>query len=237
MIDPVLPKPIMLITGTSRGIGEYLANYYVGKGFHVIGCSRSEASISLPDYTHYILDVADEQQVIKIFREIKNKFGHLKVLINNAGISSYNHSMLTSISTVRKVFETNVVGTFLFSREAAKLMKKSPGGRIINISSVSVPMKLQGEAVYVASKAAINAFTEILSREFSDFGITVNAVGPTPIMTNIINDIPKEKIARLVEMIPLKKMGEFSDVTNVIDFFIKPESHFVNGQILYLGGI
>jgi 3-oxoacyl-[acyl-carrier protein] reductase len=237
MTDSDQIKPVMLITGTSKGIGNYLANYYLNKGFFVIGCSRGESDISLPNYRHYCLDVVDESQVNTLFRDLKKDFGRLNVLINNAGIASYNHSLLTSIPSVKRIFDTNVIGMFLFCREAAKLMKKNSSGRIINISTVLVPLKLEGEAIYAATKASVNTLTEILSREFVDFGITVNAVGPTPIMTDLIKDLPEEKIKKLLARIPMRRLGVFEDVVNVINFFIQPESNFISGQIIYLGGV
>jgi 3-oxoacyl-[acyl-carrier protein] reductase len=157
--------------------------------------------------------------------------------VNNAGIASYNHSLLTNISTVKKIFDTNVVGMFLFCREAAKLMNRNKFGRIVNISTVLVPMKLQGEAIYVASKASVNSLTEILAKEFQPFNITINAVGPTPIMTNLIKNLPEDKINNLVDKIPLGRLGKFEDVVNVVDFFISPQSSFISGQIVYLGGV
>lgn len=230
-------KQIILITGTSRGIGHYISNYYIKEGYFVIGCSRGESTIKSKNYMHYCLDVSDESEVIKLFRDIKKTFGRLDILVNNAGIASYNHSILTNISTVKKIFDTNVVGMFLFCREAAKLMNRNKFGRIVNISTVLVPMKLEGEAIYVASKASVNSLTEILAKEFQPFNITINAVGPTPIMTNLIKNLPEDKINNLVDKIPLGRLGEFKDVINVVDFFISPKSSFISGQIVYLGGV
>jgi len=227
----------MIITGTSNGIGKFLAKHYLQKGYIVIGCSRGECDIEADFYRHYYLDIADETKVNSLFRDIKKDFGRLDVLINNAGIASYNHSILTSVSTVKRIFETNVFGMFLFCRESVKIMNKNNFGRIINVSTVLVPMKLEGEAVYAASKASINTLTEILAKEFYPFGVTVNAVGPTPIMTNLIKNLPENKIQDLIAKIPLGRLGVFEDVVNVVDFFIKPESNFISGQIVYLGGV
>jgi 3-oxoacyl-[acyl-carrier protein] reductase len=229
-------KRVMLITGSRKGIGRYLAEYYIEKGYFVIGCSRSETDLMIENYKHYCLDVSDEIQVKKLFTDINKFFGRLDVLINNAGIASMNHSLLTNALTVKNIFDTNLIGTFLFSREAAKMMKKTKGGRIVNFSTVAVRLKLEGEAIYAASKAAINTLTEVLSVEFSDFGITINAIGPTPVMTDLIKNIPNDKMKKLINRLPLKRLGEFDDVANVIDFFIKPESNFITGQIIYLGG-
>src|SRR3972149_3196382 len=116
--------PVTLITGTSRGIGRYLAEHYLQLGHAVIGCSRREAHWEKEGYTHYTLDISSEMAVKRLFAEIRRGHGRLDHLINNAGIASMNHSPVTPLSTVHDILSTNVVGTFLFCREAAKPMKK-----------------------------------------------------------------------------------------------------------------
>jgi len=230
-------KPVMIITGTRKGIGKYLAEYYANKEFQVIGCSRGHIDFELDNYLHFSLDVSEEFPVKKMFSEIRKKYGQLDILINNAGIASMNHSLLTPISTARKILDTNVIGTFIFSREAAKLMKKNHFGRIINFSTFAVPFKLEGEAIYAASKAAIITLTEILAREYADFGITVNAVAPPAVQTDLIRGVPKEKMQILLKRQAISRYGDPKEVCNVIDFFIKPENEMVTGQIINLGGV
>lgn len=232
-----MDAPITLITGTRKGIGKFLAEYYVGKGHRVIGCSRIEPDWSLEGYRHYVTDVSDEPTVRQVFANVRQEYGRLDNLINNAGIASMNHSLLTPVHTVRNILDTNVVGTFLFCREAAKLMRKAQYGRIVNFATVAVPLKLSGEAIYAASKAAIVSLTEVLSYELADMGITVNAVGPTPVETDLIRSVPQRKIAALLNQQAIHRLGEFHDIANVIDFFISPASSFVTGQVVYLGGI
>lgn len=232
-----MASPVTLITGTRKGIGRSLAERYVGLGHAVIGCSRSEPEWTLDGYTHHIADVSDEKAARKIVSSIRKAHGRLDILINNAGIAMMNHSLLTPASAVRDVFETNLLGTFVFCREAAKLMKKNSFGRIVNFSTVAVPLHLEGEAAYVASKAAVVSLTQVLAREFAEYGITVNAVGPTPVQTDLIGAVPAEKIDALLARQAISRLGTLDDVANVVDFFIRPESGFITGQVLYLGGV
>jgi 3-oxoacyl-[acyl-carrier protein] reductase len=230
-------QTVILITGTSKGIGRYLAEYYAGQGYRIIGCSRSPVEYELEGYEHHCLDVADEAKVVEMFADIRSRTGRLDVMINNAGIASMNHILLTPVKSIQQIMTTNVVAAFLFCREAAKLMKTRKTGRIVNFATVATPLKLEGEAAYAASKAAVESMTEILARELADFGITVNAVGPTPIRTDLIRGVPEEKLERLVDRQAIRRFGEMRDVSNVIDFFIKPESDFITGQVVYLGGV
>lgn len=230
-------KKSILITGTSKGIGKYLVEYYIDRGYIVIGCSRSEIDYNFDNYFHYLLDVADEKKVKFMFSDIKKKVGKIDILINNAGIASMNHILLTPMKTLQNIYNTNVFGTYLFLREAAKIMMKSKWGRIINFATVATPLKLEGEAIYASSKAAVKSLTEVASRELAEFNITVNAIGPTPIETDLIKSVPKDKMDALINRQAIKRLGEFRDVSNVIDFLIKEESDFITGQTIYLGGV
>jgi len=230
-------KKVMLITGTRKGIGKYLAEYYLQKGYLVIGCSRGESDMNDENYKHYCLDVADEIQVKKLFAVIRKDYGRLDVLLNNAGIASMNHSLLTPVSMVRKILETNVVGNFIFSRESAKVMKIHKFGRIVNFVTFAIPLKLEGEAIYAASKAAVITLTEILSREYSPFNITVNAVAPPAVKTDLIRGVDDEKMDKLLKRQSIHRFGTPKEVCTVIDFFIQPENEMVNGQVIYMGGV
>ena len=230
-------QQVMIITGTRKGIGKYLAEYYVKQGFQVIGCSRERVDFKLHNYKHFCLDVSDEVKVRQMFFEIRKKYKRLDILINNAGIAAMNHVLLTPLETVRKVFSTNFIGTFLLCREAAKLMKNNRYGRIVNFATVAVPLKLKGEAAYSSSKASVINLTQVLAKELAEYNITVNIVGPTPVKTDLIGSVPKEKINDLINSQAIQRFGEFRDIANVIDFYIKPESDFVTGQVIYLGGV
>jgi len=227
----------ILITGTRKGIGLHLAEYYLNKNYNVIGCSRRESSLTHPNYIHILCDVSNEKQVRKVVSQGKKKFGKINILINNAGIASLNHSILTPGSLVDKVFKTNYAGSFYFSRECAKHMMKAKKGRIVNFTSIAVPLNLEGEMVYASSKAAVEKMTKIMAKELASFNITVNALGPSPIYTDLIKVIPKDKLNELIEQQAIKRLGEYSDIENVMDFFIDDKSEFITGQIIYLGGL
>lgn len=227
----------ILITGSRKGIGRFLTEHFLSLGDTVVGCSRTDTNLKHNNYKHFCLDVSDEKAVKKMTSSVRKLLGHVDVLINNAGMASMNHYLLTPKSTVEKLFNTNVMGTFLFSREMAKLMSKKKEGRIINFSTVAVPLNLEGEAVYSASKSAVVSLTKILAKEVGSLGITVNAIGPTPVLTDLIKAVPKNKIQELLNQQAIGRLGTFEDVLNVIEFFIKPESSFITGQVIYLGGV
>jgi len=236
-VTSVSDERVIMITGTRKGIGRHLAETYAKAGWRVVGCSRRAADFTQENYEHHCLDVSDEAAVVELFRTVRKNHGRLDALVNNAGIASMNSALLTPANQVRDIFSTNVTGTFLFCREAAKLMRSRREGRIVNFTTVAVPLRLEGEAAYVASKAAVLSLTQVLARELAPFGITVNAVGPTPVETDLIRAVPKAKIDALIERQALKRMGSVADVANVVDFFIRPESGFVTGQVIYLGGV
>lgn len=228
---------VMLITGARKGIGRYLAEYYVQRGYVVEGCSRKAPDWTLEGYTHHCVDVTDEVQVRDMLNNIRKRHGRLDITLNNAGIASMNHAMLTPMSVAQKIISTNFLGTFLMCRESAKLMAKHKFGRIVNFSTIAVPLQLEGEALYASAKSAVETLTRILAREFAELGITSNAIGPTPIPTDLIRAVPQEKMDALIDRLAIRRPGCFEDVSNVVDFFISRASDSVTGQVLYLGGV
>lgn len=232
-----MENEIMLITGTRKGIGKYLAEYYLDKGLTVIGCSRGESSILHENYRHFELDVSDEKAVTAMVRSVKKEFGRIDVLLNNAGVASMNHILITPFKTIQQMTSTNYYGTFLFLREVSKVMLKKKYGRIVNFASIATPLKWDGEAAYAASKAAVENLTQIAAREVAEYGITVNALGSTPVWTDMINRVPKEKLDALLDRQAIKRLGEMKDVSHLCDFLIDEESTFITGQVIYLGGV
>jgi len=226
----------VLITGASRGIGAHLVRHHLAHGDVVIGCARGEGAVAHDSYTHVELDVTDETAVRGLFGDVRKRFGGLDILINNAGIGIMNPVMLTPYDSARQIMGTNFLGTFLFTHGALRLLRSSRAGRIVNFTTVAVPFRLDGEAVYAASKSAVETFTRIVAREAAPFGVTCNAVGPCPVRTQLTAGVGAERIERLIARQAIPRWAEPEDVANVIDFFLKPESSMVTGQIVYLGG-
>ena len=227
----------LLITGNRKGIGRSLTEYYLEMGNTVIGCSRGVSDLKNKKYHHFICDVSNEKEVINLVKDCIIKFKKIDVLINNAGIASLNHSLLTPGETLKKVFKTNFDGSFYFSRECAKYMKRNKFGRIVNFSTVAVPLNLEGELIYASSKSAVEKMSTILSRELSKFNITVNVIGPTPIKTDLTRVVPNDKLNKIINDQSIKRFGEMSDIINVINFYISNKSDFITGQKIYLGGL
>ena len=233
----MINKPVMLITGTRKGIGKYLAEYYSKNLYQVIGCSRGLIDYKLDNYQHFCLDVSEESSVKKMFTEIRKKYGRLDVLINNAGVN-YAHSplLLVPYESALKTIEVNLLGTFLLSREAAKIMKKKSFGRIVNLGSMAVKHEVKGEAIYTASKAAIVSLTRVMAKEISSYGITCNTVSPAAIDTDFIKKINNNGLNEVLSRNAIPNVGSLNEVSNTIDWLINTESSAITGQSIYLGG-
>lgn len=234
----MIKNPVTLITGTSRGIGKELAEYYLSHKHIVIGCSRGHKTIDQTNYTHFQIDITDEKAVITMFRYIKQTYGKLDNLINNASISNTSLGLLTSTYTFENILKVNTTGTFICIREAAKVMIKNHYGRIINFTSGSVPINLDGTIPYTASKAAIEMMTKAFAQELAPYGITVNAIGPGMIDTTMLNKyMTKEKYEQLLKYnFIINENTTINDIINIIDFFIKKESYHITAQVIYACG-
>lgn len=230
-------KKSIFITGTSKGIGKFLSESFLAKGFYVFGCSRSESSIENKNYKHFKINLNKEEEILSAFTTIRKSNTQFYGLINNAGIASMNHVLLTPTNTVKNIFDINFVATFICCREASKIMKKFKKGRIINFSTIAVPISLQGESVYASSKSAVESFSKSFSKEVSNYGITVNTIGPNPIKTDLIKNVDNNKLDNIIKRQTIKRYGKYEDVFNVVDFFLKEESDMLTGQKIYLGGM
>jgi 3-oxoacyl-[acyl-carrier protein] reductase len=234
----MISKPVMIITGTRTGIGKRLLEHYIKQNFYVIGCSRGKVDFEGENYCHFCLDVSDESAIKKMFGVIRKKYNRLDVLINNAGV---NHTLspvlLVPYESARRTIEINLLGTFLMSREAIKIMMKGSCGRIINMGSMAVRHEVKGEAIYTASKAAICSFTRVLAKEVYDIGITCNVISPSAIHTDLTKNIDSGALSEILSRNAIPDFGKTEDIVNTIDWLIRPASDNITGQTIYLGGV
>ena len=234
----MIDTPVMIITGTRKGIGKYLAEYYIEKGFIVIGCSRGDIDFTLNNYKHYSLDVSDENLVKIMFKEIRKEYGRLDILINNAGVNyALSPILLVPFESALKTVKINLLGTFLFTRESVKIMKINSFGRIINFGSMAMKHEVKGEAIYAASKAAIVSMTRVIAKEIYGFGITCDVISPSAIETDLMKNINRDSLKKLLGQNAIPDVGNLKDISNIIDYLIKSESQAITGQTVWLGGV
>ena len=202
-----------------------------------MGCGRKPAAWEADGFLYTQKDITVEGEARDLIRCAKDHGDVLYAVVNNAATASMNHSLLMPGASLIDMLESSIGGTFNVCREAARIMRKNVRGRIVNISSVAVPLRLEGQAGYVAAKGGLERMSQVFAKEFAPLGITVNVIGATPIDTDMIRGVPEEKIAQLVDSFPIRRLGLRRDVTNALDFFLRPESDAVTGQVLYLGGV
>lgn len=230
---------VILITGTSRGIGKYLAQYYSAiEGNQVFGFSRGDTSIENNNYQHFKTDITSNEKIREVFSHIRKNHGRLDVLINNAAINiTPSPFILTPPEIVKELFDVNYFGAVFCCREAIKLMNPNKFGRIVNISSMAAKHEVVGESIYTSSKAALTAFTRVLSKEIYKMGITCNVLAPSAVDTDLLENINKEALKEVMRRNAVHEFGKMEDISNTIDWLISPQSSSVTGQVVYLGGV
>lgn len=228
----------VVITGSRRGVGQSIAQYILSQGGVVFGLSRGEASILDPKYFHHPVDVANAKEVQSAFFKISKAVDRIDIVINNAAVLTSQYAMILPASNAQTMVNTNLLGTFFVSREAAKLMKKSKiGGRIINIGSMAASLEPIGDSIYAACKAGIITLANVMAKEFGPFGVTCNTLGITAIDSDMLAQLPREKIDEIIQSLPIPRYAKIDDILNVVDFFASDRSSYITAQTVYLGGI
>lgn len=237
---------VAIVTGAGRGIGEAIAKRFADGGAKVAVVSRTESNASktaeLINASHpgaaksYAVDVADFAAVQELGDLILRDFGKVDILVNNAGVTRDGLSMRMSSDDWDVVVDTNLKGAFNFIRAIQRPMAKQRSGRIINISSVSGLMGNAGQANYAASKAGLIGLTKTIARELSGRGVTVNAVAPGFIETDMTGVLPENIRTAVVERIPLGRFGSTSDIAAAVAFLASAEGGYITGQTLVVDG-
>ena len=236
---------IALVTGASRGIGMAIAERLARDGFKLIINYSGDAApadalvrkleggggnaIALK------ADISDPSAVRQMFDAAVAAFGGIDVLVNNAGIMSLAAIAETDDASFDRLIAVNLKGTFNTLREAAKRLRE--GGRIVNFSSSVVGMLMPTYGVYVATKAAVEGLTSVLAKELRGRNITVNAVAPGPTATDLfLKGKTQEVVDRMAKMAPLERLGQPSDIADVVSFLAGPDAAWINGQVLRVNG-
>ena len=222
----------VLITGTSKGVGQMLESYFANNGARVVGVGFGDG-VNWEDY--YDCDLSDPKQIIDVFKEINADVRSIDILINNAAVLTSQYAMKMKEDDAYSMLMVDLFAPFLVARESAKLMDK--GGRIINISSMAVALEPMGDSMYAACKAGLNKMSNIMAKEFAGFGITVNTLAISAIETDMLRQLNREKIDKVVAGLPIPRYATIDYITNVIDFFCSPKSDCITAQTIYLGGI
>ena len=234
------------MTGAGRGIGEAIAKRFAEEGAKVAVVSRTESNAARTAETinaahagaakAYAVDVADFQAVQELADVIFKDFGKVDILVNNAGVTRDGLSMRMSSEDWDVVLDTNLKGAFNFIRAVQRPMAKQRSGRIINISSVSGLMGNAGQANYAASKAGLIGLTKTIARELAGRGVTVNAVAPGFIDTDMTKGLPEGIINEVKNVIPLKRFGAPEDIAAAVAYLSGAEAGYITGQTLVVDG-
>jgi 3-oxoacyl-[acyl-carrier protein] reductase len=237
---------IAVVTGAGRGIGHAIAVRLASEGARVACVSRTEANAkktaaeinaTRPGTARaYAVDVADHVAVQKVGAQIAEDFGKIDILVNNAGVTRDALAMRMSLEDWDTVINTNLRGAFSFTQSIIRSMIKQRGGRIINISSVIGLIGNAGQTNYAASKAGLIGFTKSLARELASRNITVNAVAPGFITTDMTVGLSDEIKNTIQSKIPLGRTGTPEDIANVVAFLASAEANYITGQVLCVDG-
>jgi 3-oxoacyl-[acyl-carrier protein] reductase len=231
-------QPTILVTGSRAGIGRALAEYFLGQGWKVVGCSRHETDLVHPLYRHYVADVSDEHAVHEMFVHIRRENGHLDALVNNAGMRDAVPFVSEPPGLLRRTLEVNVVGTANCCKEAAKLMQAKRTGRIVNLSSIAVRLASPGMSAYSSSKAAVEQLGRVLAREFMPWGITINTLRLSFVAGSGMYDATPEPVrTETIEATALGRPLTTAEVCAVVRFLVSADNGGMTGQILQLGDI
>jgi 3-oxoacyl-[acyl-carrier protein] reductase len=235
-----------IVTGAGRGIGHAIAVRLASEGARVACVSRSEENANrtadelniarVDSAKPYAVDVADHEAVQKIGAQILEDFGKIDILVNNAGVTRDGLAMRMSIKDWDTVINTNLRGAFNFTQPILRAMIKQRSGRIINISSVIGLMGNAGQTNYAASKAGLIGFTKSLARELASRNITVNAIAPGFIVTDMTTVLSEEVQKNITGRIPLSRVGEPRDIANAVAFLASAEASYITGQVLCVDG-
>ena len=227
---------VALVTGASKGIGKACALRLARDGYTVVVNYSSSDDAALQTLEQIKAEGGDGMVYKANVAVLSEVYGRIDVLVNNAGIVRDEYLLMMNPDTLDKCFDLNVKGYFYCAQQVAVKMYKQKSGVIINMSSVSSKFALAGQAVYSATKGAVNSFTQTLAKELGGYGIRVNAVAPGFVATEMIEAIPEETRKGYLEKVPLKRFASADEVANVVSALASDQFAYVTGQVIVLDG-
>lgn len=239
-----LKDKVAIITGAGSGIGEATALEFVKEGAKVAICDiNEEGAKSVADKCKatggeaeaYKLDVSNKGMIDEVFQKVKERFGRLDILINNAGITKDALSLKMTEEQWDSVLNVNLKGTFLCAQAAAAIMKEQNYGRIVNTSSIGILGNI-GQTNYASSKMGILGLTRTMALELARYNITVNAISPGATKTPMTAKIPEEIAQQFVKSIPFRRFAEPEEIAKVHTFFASDDSGYITGQMIFVAG-
>ena len=228
---------VALVTGSSRGVGRLIAEHFLKHGATVIGVSRGGSDLTHEAYRHCQADVSDAAAVQALFAGLRAQGISVDIVVNNAAVLTSQYAMILPASAAQAMVNINLMGPFLVSREAAKMMRKGKWGRIINIGSMAASLEPEGDSMYAACKAAVATLANVMAREFAPMNVTCNTLGITAMETDMLRQLPREKVDAVIARLPMPRYAVDDDVLNVIDFFASERSAYITAQTVFLGGV
>lgn len=225
---------MIVVSGASRGLGRAIAERFIERGREVIGLARTpmEAPFEVLG-----VDVASEASVKDVVRILRGRGVVVEALVNAAGIASMNLAVMAPASSVRRIVETNLLGTVFMCQAFAPLLIRAGGGTMVNFSTIAVALGLQGESAYAASKAGVETFSRTLARELAGHRITVNCVAPGPIATDLLKGVSQDQIDKITDRQIIQRQFTAADVCDVVEVLLDARSRTLTGHVLHVGGV
>ena len=235
----------VLVTGSSRGIGQSILKSFSSKEFFTIGTATSKIRVEniLKSFEEndisgnaYELNLNDVKSIDSFFENLKKDDLNPEILVNNAGIAKDNLMLRMSEEDWTEVINVHLTGQFKLMKNFLRGMLKNKWGRIINISSAAAAIGNKGQSNYVAAKAGIEAMSKTLAREVGSKNITVNCVAPGFIETDMLKDLDEDYLKKIADEIPLQRLGKTDEIASLVKFLASEEANYITGQTVHING-
>ena len=226
-----------LVTGSRRGVGKLIADHFLEQGASVVGFAKGTSTIEHAAYHHVQVDLADAVAIGPAFASLRQSATTIDIVVNNAAVLTSQYAMIMPPGAAQAMVNVNLLAPFLVSREAAKMMRKTKWGRIINIGSMAASLEPIGDSMYAATKAGLSTLTNVRAKELGSMNVTCNTLAITAIDTDMLSQLPRDKIEVIIAGLPIPRFAKPDDILNIIDFFASERSSYITAQTIFMGGV